>query len=352
MPQLYRKLASYTRVGLCRRSCGIMTGLQQEQILNIVARAMPLWERRSDAVSSGMAPDLQQARERLARWQNILDGPEALETRLLGSDVSRAALEQLLGGVCNGLGHPLPSWATTLDSLFDFFSSSGPSNAEDFEDRSYDPAWPLPFQEVLIRFVRYARLQLEASAGDAIHVLSSRAIAALERRLLAHMTFVASLTFGHEFYAFRFDRAPASAFESAWQCQKTSRQIYSEYVRHMHTGGLAELFDRYPVLARLLSQSLEQWTSSSVNFCRRFLCDFSALRTFFGWQVEYPKHAVEDLRTDLSDRHRGGQTVMQCMLRTGERVIYKPRTVQPEIAFYQLIGSLNDFGLSQHLQQI
>jgi hypothetical protein len=32
----------------------------------------------------------------------------------------------------------------------------------DINDRSYDPAQPLPFQEILVGFVRYARQQVRA----------------------------------------------------------------------------------------------------------------------------------------------------------------------------------------------
>jgi type 2 lantibiotic biosynthesis protein LanM len=120
----------------------------------------------------------------------------------------------------------------------------------------------------------------------------------------------------------------------------------------MRRGGLLELFETHPVLARLLARSVEQWTSAAVSLCQRFLRDFSELRTFFGWKAVEPEGAVAHLRTDLSDRHHGGQTVVECVLQTGERVIYKPRTVRPEIAFYKFLGWLNDCGLSLDLRVI
>jgi type 2 lantibiotic biosynthesis protein LanM len=291
--------------------------------------------------------ELERARKRLARWRNILDGADALNTRLLSSDVSPAMLDRLLGGEWSVAARPMPPWASTLAAVFSLAGQPG-----DMDDRSYDPARPLPFQEVLAAFILHARKRLHGEAGAAINVLSLSAITALERQLLAHLTFVASLTLGRDFYEFRFKHAPASALEKVWRRQETSRQIYSEYVRHMQRGGLVELLDNYPVLARLLCQSLDQWTSASVNFCRRFLDDFSDLRAFFGWRVDRAEGAVERLRTDLSDRHRAGQTVTECVLRTNDRVVYKPRSVQPETAFYQFIGWLNDRGLSSNLRQI
>jgi type 2 lantibiotic biosynthesis protein LanM len=88
------------------------------------------------------------------------------------------------------------------------------------------------------------------------------------------------------------------------------------------------------------------------GFCQRFQRDFEDLRTFFGWEIDRPEGAVEGLRTDLSDRHSGGQTVSECVLRTGERVVYKPRTVEPEAAFYRFIHWLNGQGLSLDLREL
>lgn len=283
----------------------------------------------------------------MARWQSILDGAEALQTRLFSAGVSLARANRLLSGACSVAARPLPAWAATLAASLRLAGQPAEVN-----DRTYDPALPLPFQEVLAAFMHHARERLATEAGSAIDVLSLSAITALERQLLAHLTFVASLTFGRDFYEFRFKRAPASALENIWRRQETSRKIYSEYVQHMRTGGLAELLGTYPVLARLLCQSVDQWTRASVNFCRRFQDDFFDLRAFFGWKIDGPEGAVERLRTDLSDRHRGGQTVMECVLHTQERVVYKPRSVQPETAFYQFIAWLNECGLSLHLRQI
>ncbi len=183
-------------------------------------------------------------------------------------------------------------------------------------------------------------------------MLIPRAVSTLERQLLSHLTFLAGLTFGSDFYEFRFKRAPLSAFETVWSQQPASRKIYSAYVRHMHNGGLLELLDRHPVLARLLAQSVEQWTNASVNLCQRFFKDFCDLRTFFDWRVNQPEGAVAELRTNLSDRHQGGETVTECVLSTGQRVIYKPRTVQAELAFNRILAWINSCGLSLKLREL
>lgn|GEM_PF-1529868 len=323
---------------------------EERQIRSIAARAIPLWDRQSGDAHNGLRPDLVRAHHRLRQWREILGNAKVLNRRLRCSDIPRRTLDILLSGSQREAA--FPSWAATLTSILRLYSSSHEAEFGEIGDLSFDQAEPLPFQEVLVCFVRHARERLRVEAGVALEVFCASAVAELERQLLAHLTFVASRTIGRDFYEFRFEHAPASAVEAVWCRQATSTKIYSAYVRHMHNGGLVELLDTHPVLGRLLSQSVEQWARASAHLCRRFLDDFSDLRKFFGWRIEQPEHAVAHLRTDLSDRHHGGQTVTECILRTNEHVVYKPRTVRPEIAFYQFIDWVNDCGLSLDLKVI
>ena len=318
------------------------------RIRSIAARSASLWDRKPGSRRVRAADDAR-ARERLARWREILGSEKILHRRLRNGRVDPHVLDRLLRGSLN-LGTP-PSWTTILESALRLSSSRVGRNTAG-ADRSFDPAHPLPFQDILVGFMRQARRLLAEEAGLALRVFRDPAIVDLERQLLAHLTFVAGLTIGRDFYAFRFAHAPASAIEAAWERQPASTQIYSRYVRHMQAGGLLALLDAHPVLARLLSQSVEQWVQTSARLCRRFVADFGALRALFGWSAETADGAVASLRTDLSDRHHGGQTVTELLLHTGERVIYKPRTVQPEIVFSRFVDWLNGRGLSFDLRSI
>ncbi len=330
-----------------------MASSDEAWLRNIAARATPLWDRIPLHNTRVAEPDLELARPRIERWQQVLGsaGALALERRLRGSALSPVMLEGVLGGLQSDAG--LPAWASALFSILGSYSTCHDvDRLREIGDAAFDPSWPLPFQEVLIGFLEYAREQLRVKAGSAMGILRFPAISALDRQLLAHLTFVASLALGQDFSNFRFERAPASAIESVWRKLPSSTEIYWAYVHHMYNGGLKDLLDRYPVLARLLTTSVEQWVRASSDFCQRFRRDFEDLQTFFDWQVDQPEGAVEGLRTDLSDRHSGGQTVSECMLWTGERVVYKPRTIGPEVAFYRFIRWLNGQGMSLGLREL
>lgn len=312
-------------------------------VRSVARRSAPLWERTCPADRSADACDPKAARDRRRRWRQILGSAELLRRRLRFGQLESRQIDRLLGGAQVDAG--LPSWTSLLEQWL-----SEKRSVEPAADRAISADRPLPFDELLVDLVRLARRHVSDRAGVDRAVLGASAAVALERQLLAHLSFVSSLTFGREFFEFRFSRAPAAAIEAVWSRQPVSTGIYRAYLQHMEAGGLADLLHRYPVLARLLCQSVEQWIQATVDLCRRFRADHADLMSRFGWEAGPVEGALEDIRTDLSDRHRGGQSVHECRLRNGGRLIYKPRTVEPEAAFYEFIARLNTLGLPLELK--
>ncbi|HEY4168659.1 MAG TPA: type 2 lanthipeptide synthetase LanM [Reyranella sp.] len=314
-------------------------------VRSVARRSAPLWERTCPADRSAGAYDPKTARDRRQRWRQILGSAELLRRRLRFDQWEPRQIDRLLGGAQADAG--LPSWTSLLEQWL-----SENRSVEPTADRALSADRPLPFDELLIDLVRIARRHVSDRGGVDRAVLGVSAAVALERQLLAHLSFVSSLTLGQDFFEFRFSRAPAAAVESVWSRQPVTTGIYRAYLQHMDAGGLADLLHRYPVLARLLCQSVEQWIQATIDLCRRFSADYADLVSSFGWEAGPIEGALENIRTDLSDRHRGGQSVHECRLRNGERVIYKPRTVEPEAAFYGFIARLNRLGLPLELKVV
>jgi type 2 lantibiotic biosynthesis protein LanM len=246
--------------------------------------------------------------------------------------------ESLLSG-----GGPswIPGWIRTLANVL-FEPPASPSGE----------LARVPFEPLLWPFLFHARRRFHAEARSMRYVLSPVASAEIERELLEHLSLVASLVLGRMFYEFRFIRAPFAAFEEVWCQQPRSTVIYSDFIAHLQRYGLLKLFQRYPVLGRLMAQSVDLWIEASVQLCRRFTADWPHLCMFFGWTGERLKGAITGLKTGLSDRHAGGQTVAELSLATGDHIIYKPRSVRPEIAFNKFLDWLNGRGLPLRLKTV
>ena len=235
----------------------------------------------------------------------------------------------------------LPGWARTLAAVLvaSASSTSGTSGV-------------VPFCDVFEPFLAHARQQFQKKARAAQNVLSAAAVAALEQELLEHLSLVASLAFGRMFYDFRFARAPFAAFEDVWLRQPRSTGIYTEFVAQLRGRGLIEGFERYPVLGRLLAQTVDFWVDTSARLCGRIAADLPRLRKSFGWSENPRDGVVGGIKTGLSDRHARGQTVAALTLATGQRVVYKPRSVRSEIAFNAFLSWLNERDLPLRLQTV
>ena len=325
--------------------------MQADQLRRLAWRATPLWEREP-LTTDQAAVEPAKASARARRWREVVGGAEILRSRLRGRSPSDQTFRLLLGGVHRESA--LPSWAVTLDAVLRqaLLPVAASRSKGYYRDRAFDQRVPLPFQEILAEFVRFARQELTARAGAALRVLCRPAIVALERQLLSHLSFIASLTIGRDFYRYRFDRVPASAFETMWRQQPRSSRVYRAYVRHMRTRGLADLCVAHPVLARLVCQSVEQWICAGAELCSRCQADFVALRSAFAPGIASPVGAIARVQTDLSDRHRGGRVVLVCQLSSGEHVVYKPRSVQPENVFHRFIDWLNEQNPSLQLKSL
>ncbi|HEY7292346.1 MAG TPA: type 2 lanthipeptide synthetase LanM [Vicinamibacterales bacterium] len=306
-----------------------MTHDQRRRLRQIAGRATPLWERtpaRSGAVDS----------RRLERWCDVLGSRDLLDRRMRSA--RGLAPESLLGARKPAR---VPGWVRTLAAVL----AAPPS-------RSTDASNDVPFGDILEPFLAHARLRFESRAKGSRDVLSPAALAAIERQLLEHLSLVAGLALGRLFYEFRFARAPLSALEDAWSRRPRSTRIYAQFAARLSGGDLMDAFDRYPVLARLLAQSVELWIAESARLCERIATDWERLRSFIELGQGRGVHAVTAIGTGLSDRHAGGQTVARLTFATGERVVYKPRSVRPEIAFNAFLGWLNARGLPLQLKTV
>ena len=99
-------------------------------------------------------------------------------------------------------------------------------------------------------------------------------------------------------------------------------------------------FAEYPVLVRLVVETIEQWVETSLEFLEHLSRDCIDIRAKL--------HDGEDLgelsqvATDAGDAHRGGRSVRLLRFSSGLRVAYKPRSLGVDRHFAQLLAWLNE----------
>jgi type 2 lantibiotic biosynthesis protein LanM len=230
----------------------------------------------------------------------------------------------------------LPAWTTTIQEMVRCIET-GPEQHWLF----LDAARPLPFEELLAPCVAHAHQRVLAQAGALTDLLASPAHLACQRFLLQVLTSLTLPTLSAELTRVRTQRQrPVPGEENPEQADEGS--VYRSMLQQMCQGGLARLLLAHSVLARLLAVTCDLWVETIVELVQRLAADDAALRERF--------HAGKDpgqviaLWPALSDAHAGRRTVMALTFASGSRLIYKPRSLGMEEAYYHLLRWCNAQG--------
>ncbi len=319
-------------------------GTRQQVLATIAARASTPLERlgrNPQRIADFSDPHLQARLERLST-QVRAENTEAMEHWLAQQGLNREMMIIMLSSPSGDEEAPLPAWTETLDEILDNCDGVSPS-----QDRCLCPTKPLPFEELLLPFVVYARQRLVRSAPEGMAFLAPEALASLERWLLSQLCHHAEQALYVAFYLFRATLVPNS---HDWQKRTTQRTLYQAFVQRHQGEGLLPFFQCYSVLARLLVLLVEQWVESSQEFLQRLASDLPSLTHRFS--ADQNPGPVTEIISGCSDRHHNGRTVWLLTFRSGLKLVYKPRSLKVEDAFSGWLTWINTTGFPLPFREV
>ena len=293
----------------------------------IVAGAATIAERLHGAfepVESAQSASL--ARQRLASWRAKVSGadPDAFDRRLDWLATSPDEAAPRLGEV--RFAGALPDWTGWLARALDAIRAEPVSNSVS-----------CPFGALVAPFVEQARIAIApAFASD----FTPGAIEALLADLANELSHIAAPAFYLKFSVKRAARGGAAA-------GSRSTALHDEFVEDMLSGGLRAFLLEYPVLARLLATTLADFVVNSLAMAGALSADRAEIARIFAAGRSPGK--VVGLHASLSDRHNGGRTVSRLAFEGGLQLVYKPRDIGIEQAWFDWLAELNaaggEFGL-------
>ena len=131
----------------------------------------------------------------------------------------------------------------------------------------------------------------------------------------------------------------------------TPEARFESFVQRLRQpGGLLPLLEEYPVLARQLIPTIDQWVAASLEFLGRLCVDWDQIRATLAPE-EDPGLLVE-VRSNVGDRHRGGRSVLLLTFRSGWQLVYKPRSLAIDQHFQELLHWLNTRGAEPPFQTL
>jgi type 2 lantibiotic biosynthesis protein LanM len=131
----------------------------------------------------------------------------------------------------------------------------------------------------------------------------------------------------------------------------TPQQRFSSFAESLgRAGRRRSLLTAYPVLGRQLAVAAECWMSASLRLARDLVADRELIAAVFagGGQLG----PVSQIVTGLGDPHRGGATAAKVTWADGLSLMYKPRPSVVDAHFQQLLGWVNDHGVTQRLRVV
>lgn len=293
----------------------------------LAMRAQSLSERLADS-EGDVEPMVGDSIESVIEmWKgNVADGERKHFHRRLEIDgVTEAEVPDRLAASEYSDSESLPEWIEPVSELQTYLETGEhdpfavPSTAGEDE---------VPFEHHLTAITEFALERLDrpkASSRISGSALQSSADALMTtlQRFFAHPLFVDFKT------ALKNEEVGDEGNEN-------SRVGYRTFVQQQLDDGLRTFFLEYAVLARWTAIIIDQWVTTLEEFVERLERDWASLEALVGEDLV----EVSDVEL-LGDRHHGGRRVIGITFSSGEKVAYKPRSVEPEVSYNEYLAWFN-----------
>jgi type 2 lantibiotic biosynthesis protein LanM len=328
-------VGAFVGASVHRARIDVSSAEMQDWLSAIAAKASTLQERLGpefEVVPGDGSAELIHARMQAWLAAAARGDHNAFQRRLSWDGLDERAAQRAVAPVRLRRGALLPAWTTTLAEVARL---TGCCPAE---DRCIDREDAVAFEDLLIPFVVTARSTCKSQADRAYATFTPAAHQALEHSLLKLLSGIAARTLLVEFVA---DMADEDSALDLLADTAPRRERYKDFVARMRSGGLIGFFQEYAGLARMLANTVTLWASATSELLQRFCRDRESICHAFGIH-DHP--TVAAFEPCSSDPHHGLRAVAMLRLESGERIIYKPRTIRDEALWNELLELCNHLG--------
>jgi type 2 lantibiotic biosynthesis protein LanM len=331
---------------------GLMDTREEKDELRIaplVEKAAALYER----IGSRFVPELNEPNlglNRLKQWRRHVCPDKDLVERLRFDSLDTDRAQALASGVHLVDKTDLPEWAALLKIVVKNASQIAVLALTEVEATcSYlRPNDPIAFEHILRIWVDYASSTIQASHRQVLDLVLPGVFDSLRRQLLRVLCQCAGETLFVEFSLWQTKLANRNSSTKEGVELGVSRECYQRFVHYLGDRGLEVMMVRYPVLARMLCSRTLSWVETTAEFLDRLAADLPELNAMIG--TDSPLNRVSTISDQLSDPHNNGRCVFKLEFESGKNIIYKPRSLAPDKAYFSLLDWCNQHGLTTPLR--
>ncbi len=283
------------------------------------------------------------AQQKLQRWQQIdaFQKGGNFSERLAADGLTEDDFLVLLGESAAAIQQrtPVPDWLNQLAEIVEHTTVPSPGDMPQTQGTQDAEHSRLTLLNTVDLFVQYGKDRLSKEAARlAVQYdylpFDLANVATLFLPNLATSLYIANRTMVLELNVARLQERLSGS---------TSEERFQDFVQQTRQkSNLLPLLQEYPVLARLLVNGVNRWLNYSLEFLTHLCADWSEiLATFF------PQRAPGLLVTAESgagDVHRGGRSVFTLTFASGQKLVYKPKSLAVDVHFQELLLWLNARG--------
>ncbi|MBW4508806.1 MAG: type 2 lantipeptide synthetase LanM family protein [Scytonematopsis contorta HA4267-MV1] len=312
--------------------------VKQEYLNKIIDKSSTVSERLQSEFLPENTPENERLIDsRMEAWCKTVAGgnKDLLEKRFAWDKLDLNLVRNVLGSGSISDIESLPDWAEILKDVLE----ATPNEYTTENDRCLDLQEPLPFEELFLPFIKVAREKLQKLAASHYYLCSDLAHKDLERDLLENLSLLCSQVLGIRFQVFRHYN-PQLINRIEPQQDGKPQEIYKAFINELLKDGLLNFLQEYAVLARLLATTTTFWVNNNCQFLQHLASDFQDIQKTFAIPDELGK--VVAIKPSLSDSHHNGKTVISITFACGLKLIYKPKDLGMEAAYFQFLSWLNE----------
>lgn len=321
----------------------------------MAARAVRLQEKIDEPLLFDFIPGSErEIGERLSEWRKAIgpDDDEMFMNRLKNDGLCEDDLPNLLGNVSFKNEDRLPLWITPFAELMDFLGSYEPADlaAEMTKLFGIDEEKNIPFLHLITPFVAYALQKLDhETAGQRPELCTREACLMLNLQLARTLGSYSCPTFQLEFRVFTSSRRSSVSrlFDMNPTEENPSNELYLQFTTGIFNNGWQDFYLEYSVLARIITTLVANWTRNTANFLNRLADDIRDIAGRFSGGI--PPGRITAYSGGISDSHDHGKAVISLNFESGLKLVYKPKNLELEQAWSDLLKWFNDNGLDPGL---
>jgi type 2 lantibiotic biosynthesis protein LanM len=272
---------------------------------------------------------------RLAAWcRSASSGDWGLFfTRLKRDGLSLETVIQKFSEVAAHANSQQPAWY--IDAQWIYTALTGPYSCSDgfLTDKNAQP-----FEQLFYALVQTAESKVKAITSDNARVLfNDHAAKDLRVGLLKLLTELYGPLLYSKFVALlkkhsTDGKLPASA-------ESKGHTHYDALIEQLRASELATIFADKPVLLRLTATITRQWIDTTAELINRLATDIDTIKASLTKSAAEVR--VQAVGGDLSDPHNFGHSVQIITFEDNSKVVYKPKDLGLDIAWYELIQQFN-----------